>query len=421
MGIRSLMAKFKDILVIDREVSVDLEASKILASNESVPVLFESLNGQRAIGNLWSTRERICRALGVDARTLMENMSKAMSCPSDPKMVDEAPFKESRTEDINLGDLAIPKYYPVDGGRYLTSGVVIGEFEGVRNLSFHRMKMIGKNRLAIRLVPRDLFEMHRKAVESGKDLQIAIAIGLCPSILLPAAMTVGYGNDELRIANSLRELCLEEPVHVAKAGNGISVPAYSEIVLEGRITSEMVDEGPFVDITTTVDYVRKQPVVEIDAMSTRSEPIMQLLLSGGAEHRILMGMPREPVIYSGVGKVVPGVENVYLTEGSCGWLHGVVSIAKVDDEDGKKAGLAALDAHKSMKSVVVVDRDIDIYDPSDVEWAIATRFQPQRDLTILENCRGSSLDPSAGETTGKMVIDATIKGSDLTPFTRAKL
>lgn len=421
MGIRSLMAKFKEILVIDREVSVDSEASKILASNESVPVLFENLNGQRAIGNLWSTRERICRALGVDAKTLMENISKAMSSPSDPKMVDDAPFKELRTEDFDLSDLAIPKYYPVDGGRYITSGVVIGEYEGVRNLSFHRMMIIDKKRLAIRLVPRDLFEMHGKAVKAGKDLPIAIAIGLCPSILLPAAMTVGYGNDELRIANSLREQCLGEPVHITKTGNGVSVPTYSEVVFEGRITSEMADEGPFVDITTTVDYVRKQPVVEIDAMSTRSEPIMQLLLSGGAEHRILMGMPREPVIYSGVGKVVPGVENVYLTEGSCGWLHGVVSIEKADDDDGKKAGLAALEAHKSMKSVVVVDHDIDIYNPSDVEWAIATRFQPQRDLTILENYKGSSLDPSAGETTGKMVIDATIKGRDRAPFTRAKL
>lgn len=415
------MAKFKDILVIDREVSAELEAAKILASNESVPVLFKNLDGQSAIGNLWSTRERICRALSVDARTLMENMSKAMNGPSDPKMVEDAPLKEVRTEDFDLAALAIPKYYPVDGGRYITSGVVIGEFEGVRNLSFHRMKLIGRNRLAIRLVPRDLFDMHKKAAEAGKDLPIAIAIGLCPSILLPAAMTVGYGNDELRIANSLRKLCLGEPVHVTKMGNGITVPAYSEIVLEGRITSETTDEGPFVDITTTLDFVRKQPVVEIDAISTRSEPIMQLLLSGGAEHRILMGMPREPVIYSGVGKVVPGIDNVYLTEGSCGWLHGVVSIEKANEDDGKKAGLAAIEAHKSMKSVVVVDRDIDIYDPTDVEWAIATRFQPQRDLTILENCKGSSLDPSAGETTGKMVIDATIKGGDRAPFTRAKL
>lgn len=421
MSLRSLIELFPETKVIEGEISPDLEAAKILSENESVPVMFENIGGQKGIGNLWSTRERIYKALNVDQNQLMENMAKAMESPSDPLLRDEAPFMENRVERFDLRDMAIPKYYGADAGRYLTSGVVVGEYDGVRNLSFHRMLVIDDHRLAIRLVPRDLYSMHKRASEEGKEVPIAIAIGLCPSILLPAAMRVDYGVDELRIANSFRKLCLNQEVHVATTMNGISVPAYAEFVLEGRITNESTEEGPFVDVTGTVDYVRKQPIIEIDAINHREEPIMQLLLPAGAEHRILMGMPREPVIMSAVRKVVPRVNGVNLTRGGCGWLHGIISITTERPEDAKNAGEIALKAHSSMKNVVIVDEDIDIYDPVDVEWAIATRFQPPRDLIIIEGQKGSSLDPSAGETTGKMIIDATIKGDERDLFMKAQL
>ncbi len=421
MSIRNFIDIFEETVIIDRAVAPELEASKILAENDSVPVLFNNLNGQKAIGNLWSRRERICRALNVDQAQLIENMASAMEKPSDPLKREKAPFMENRIEKFDLRDLAIPKYHPNDGGRYLTSAVVIGEFDGIRNLSFHRMKILDDRRLAIRLIPRDLLTMQRKAMEDKKELPIAIAIGLCPTILLPAAMSVEFSIDELRIANTLRKLCLDQEVHVAVAGNGITVPAYAEFVLEGRITADVSDEGPFVDVTRTVDFVRKQPIVEIDAINHREDAIMQLLLPGYGEHRILMGMPREPVILSALRKILPKGACIYLTGGGCGWLHGVIAITPQHVDDAKKVGIVALEAHRSMKSVVIVDEDIDIFNPSEVEWAIATRFQPHRDLTVLENCRGSSLDPSAGETTSKMIIDATIKGTNKDPFKKAEL
>jgi len=421
LTLRSLQEQFPETVVIGDDMPAELEPSRVLRVNESVPVFFEHLNGQRAAGNLWSTRERICRALGVDQKGLMENMVKAMEAPSDPMVRDSAPFMERRLEDFDLREMAIPKYYPADGGRYITSAVVIGELNGVRNLSFHRMMILDEHRTAIRLVPRDLYKMHMQSLKEGKDLKVAVVIGLCPTILLPASMRVDYGVDELRIANSLRRLCLDQDVHVVVVGNGVTVPAYAEIVMEGRITGELADEGPFVDITGTVDKVRRQPILEIDAINQRDNPIMQLILPGGAEHRILMGMPREPVLLSAVSKVVPRVTGVHLTRGGCGWLHGIIAIATETEGDAERAGRAALEAHGSMKNVVVVDEDIDVFDPVEVEWAVATRFQPHRDIIILENCKGSSLDPSAEETTSKMIIDATIKGTNRKPFYKADL
>jgi 2,5-furandicarboxylate decarboxylase 1 len=184
-------------------------------------------------------------------------------------------------------------------------------------------------------------------------------------------------------------------------------------VLEGRITKELVSEGPFVDLTGTYDLVRQQPVIEIDRVTHRRDPIYQALLPGRLEHRLLMGMPREPTIYAEVSKVVHCL-NVHITPGGTSWLHAVVQIAVQKPNDGRQAIEAAFRGHSSLKHIVVVDRDIDIYDTGDVEWAIATRFQADRDLVVLADQPSSSLDPSAHHAPGqksrtaKMGLDATI-------------
>jgi len=365
------------------------------------------LDGFRAIGNLWSTRERIARAMKTTPMELTKKMMQAMSSPSPPLEVEAAPFDNNILTDFDLRESSVPKFYPGDGGRYITAGVVVAEHEGFRNLSFHRLMVIGENKLAIRLVPRHLYALHKRALDSGQDLKIAVAVGLCPAIMLSAAMNLEFGRDELTVANSLRQLCLGEPVSVRKIKNGLLVPAYAEYVFEGRITKEVHDEGPFVDITGTVDPVRKQPVVEIDRIYHRDEPIFQIILPGADEHYLMMGMPREPVIQRTVGLAVPEVHAVRLTEGGCCWLHGVVSITKQKEGDGVNAIMASLGAHPSMKMVTIVDKDIDIFDDREVEWAVATRFQGHKGLVIVENARGSSLDPSADETTTKVGIDAT--------------
>jgi UbiD family decarboxylase len=142
----------------------------------------------------------------------------------------------------------------------------------------------------------------------------------------------------------------------------------------------------------------------------RKDYVYEALLPSGAEHKLLMGLPHEALIWESVSKMVPNVYAVNLTPGGCGWLHAVISIEKQVDGDGKNALLAAFAAHPSLKHVVVVDKDINVFDVSDVEWAIATRFQASEDLVVVENVRGSTLDSSANQETGltsKMGIDAT--------------
>jgi UbiD family decarboxylase len=225
-------------------------------------------------------------------------------------------------------------------------------------------------------------------------------------VLFASAYSVPKGYDEFRLASAL----LGKPLELVKCGTvDTEVPANSEVVIEGQILpDELVDEGPFADITGTYDIVRKQPVLKVSRVTMRESPIYHALLPSGGEHRMLMGMPREPGIYSSVSKVTTA-KNACLTDGGCNWLHGVVSIEKTSQEDGKKAIDAAFEGHPSMKHVIVVDSDIDIFDMRDVEYAVATRFQADRDAVIIKGAKGSSLDPSAGEgaITTKVGIDAT--------------
>lgn len=407
MSIRALLSQIPETVVIKGRVSRELELTNALLKAKTAPVLFENLDGYTAVGNLWSTRERIAQVMHTSPRELGRKMLQAMDSPSQPQEIDNAPFDRNVLTDFDLRESAIPRFYKGDGGRFVTAGVVIAEHDGIRNMSFHRLMLIGERKFAIRVVPRHLHALHRRAMAQGKDLKIAIAIGLCPSIMLCAAMNVEFGKDELTVANSFRKLCLNEPVSVKRIKNGLLVPAFAEYILEGRVTKEVADEGPFVDITGTQDPVRKQPVVEIDRIYHRDDPIFQIILPGADEHYLMMGMPREPVIQRAVSVALPEVHGVRLTEGGCCWLHGVVSITKQKEGDSVNAIMAALGAHPSMKMVTVVDEDIDIYDDREVEWAVATRFQGHKGLVVIENARGSSLDPSADDTTTKVGIDAT--------------
>jgi UbiD family decarboxylase len=407
LSLRGLLEKFPETMVVEEPVSSDLELTRVLWQNRTVPVHFKDLDGKSAVGNVWSSRERIARAMACTASVLSDNMIRAMDSPSPPQEIENAPFDRNITESVDLSALPIPKFYEGDGGRFITAGVVVTEYDGVRNASYHRMMVIGRDRFSIRVVPRHLNALHKRASSKGEDLPVAVAVGLCPSIMLSAAMNVEFGKDELAVANSLRQLCLGEPVCVRRVKNGLMVPAFAEYVLEGRITGETANEGPFVDITGTRDPVRKQPVVEIDRICNRDDPLMQMILPGADEHYLMMGMPREPVIRRAVSAAVPEVHGVRLTEGGCCWLHGVVSITKQKEGDAVNAIMAALGAHPSMKLVTVVDGDIDVFDDREVEWAVATRFQGHKGLVMVEKARGSSLDPSADETTTKMGIDAT--------------
>ncbi len=413
---RDYLAQFKDeIRVISKPVNPDHELAAFLLKDRTTPFLFEDVRGRRVLGNIWADRRRIASAMETTVEQLPKLLLRAMRHPAG---FDEVANPYARSDDQDWERMPVPWYFPGDAGRYITPCIFVSEYGGMRNVSFHRIQVMGPRRGAIRIVPRHLDALRRQAEKDGKDLPVNIVMTFSPDVLLAGAMVLGLGDDELAIASALRHAWSGKPLQVARMPNGVLAPADAEVVFSGRVTHEMVDEGPFLDILGTYDPKRKQPVVLIDEIWAKRDPLVYALLSGGIEHFYLMGMPREPAIYDAVGRAVAKVRAVRLTEGGCCWLHGVVSIEKRHQGDAKNAAMAALGAHTSMKQVIVVDHDIDIFDDRQVEWALATRFQADRGLTVIHGARGSSLDLSAGETTAKLAIDATAPVGRLEEFRR---
>ncbi|MDR2866417.1 MAG: UbiD family decarboxylase [Methanomassiliicoccaceae archaeon] len=404
MSVRKFLTP--DTVNIDRHIDLNSQdITKQLARDQDKTFCFKGLSGGEAVGNIYSTRAKVAEAMNIGPSYISEHLAKAIACPRPVKIIDKPAFRKNNVP-VDLTSLPAPKYFPEDGGRYITAGVIIAEWNGVRNISFHRMMIIGRDKLAVRLVPRHLYTMHKAAKAAGKDLNVAICIGLRPEVLLAAATSTDYGIDELEIASAMCESSFKKPLEVGRCDNGILVPADADHVFEARITADETKEGPFVDITGTYDHIRDQPIIEIDKAWTSDRPLFHMLLPGGNEHYLFMGLPREPMILRTVRQAVPRTHAVRLTEGGCCWLHGVVSITKNKEGDGTNAIMAAFTGHPSMKQVIIVDSDINIFDDRQVEWAVATRFQGNRMLRIPD-AAGSSLDPSAGATTWKIGIDAT--------------
>lgn len=409
-----LIKKFGNVIEINDHVNKNLEVTKYLLKYPKNTVYFKNLDGYEAVGNIWAERKNISAALNNSE--ILPSILYAINNPIDYEILDKNPFYEK--SDFSLKELPIPKYFERDGSNYITSAIVFSEKGRKKNVSFHRMMVIDDKRVAIRLVPRDLYKMYEESVNEGNELKVSIVIGAYPTFLIAAATSVDYNLDESMIASSLRMKTMGEKEKMVRLSNGINVPLESEYVFEGKIINEKYPvEGPFLDITRTYDTKENQPILIFEKMYTNKRPIFHLLLSGGYEHYNLMGMPREPTIYQEVKNKGVDVLDVKLTYGGCSWLHGVVKIRKKCDDDGKNAIEGAFKGHRSLKHVVIVDDDIDINNSEEIEWAIATRFQGDRDM-VIKRVKGSSLDPSRYENdiTTKIGFDATIKGKERENF-----
>jgi 2,5-furandicarboxylate decarboxylase 1 len=411
---------------VARSVDPHLEMARVIRALGGRAVLFPDpqRSGWQVASGVCARREHFAWALGTDPSGIVPQLVNALHTPVVPPIVTEAPCQHIVDHAPDLDALPLLKHLAGDGGPYVTAGVaIIYDPDHGRNASFHRLMQVGPQTFTARIVEgRGTDTAWRKAVAQGRDLEVAICLGVPIHVLLAAAMSPAKGVDELAIAHALAPTPLTRCVTV-----DLEVPAECEVVLEGRITPRMAEEGPFIDLTETWDVVRQQPVVEIDCITYRQQPIYHALLPGGLEHKLLMGLPREPTIFQAVAEMVDCLA-VSITPGGMSWLHAVVQIAKHGPNDGRKAIKAAFQGHGSLKHVVVVDRDVDPFDPAAVEWAIATRFQADRDLMIFEDQPSSSLDPSAKAAPGqkarsaKMGLDATIPWTDGTgrPLSQAE-
>jgi len=394
---------------IKKPVDVKYEISTLMKMLEGVPLMFENVNGFSipVVANICATKQLVALGIGCDKTEIIHRLADAVGNPIEPNVVSADDYAEMSPD---LTKIPILTYYPFDGGPYIASSIVIAyDKEYGPNSSYHRMMVLDKDKFVVRILQRHLDEYLKRGLK-----EFAICIGNSIPVLVASAVSTGIDVSELAIANALSKTNLIEL-------GGFKVPQ-SEIVLIAELTEEEHDEGPFLDLTETMDIVRKQRVIRVKKMFWRKDPVYHALLPGGLEHKILMGMPREPTIYREVSKVCE-VKDVLITPGGCSWLHGAVSIKKKHPDDGRKAIEAAFKGHKSMKHLFIVDDDIDIHNPQEIEWAMATRFQGDRDM-IIKKEKGSSLDPSSDletKMTTKIGFDLTIPSDDIKSFKKPEL
>jgi len=361
-----------------------------LKQAEPQPLLFEQVieSPFQVAGNLFCGKAAFADYFGIPISQIIPLMTAAIQQRRPGPVVTQAACQEVVDLAPNLDRLPILRHCEGDGGNYISSGVVIARHPRYgQNADFHRCMQFSKTEMAVRVVKSRHFDAFLQDLGA---VDVAICIGNGPNVLAAAATSVELGIDELEIANAL------EPLPLVKAQTvDLYVPAECEFVLEGTVYRDRRHaEGPFVDLTETYDVVRQEPVLVVKAITHRKDAIWQALLPGALEHKLLMGMPREPTIFRKVNEVVRCLD-VNVNPGGCSWLHAIVQIDKQAEDDGRKAIAAAFEGHRSCKHVFVVDADIDIYDPLSVEWAMATRFQGDRDLVLYDKAPGSSLDPSA--------------------------
>jgi UbiD family decarboxylase len=394
---------------ISKPVDLKYEVSTLMKMLDGRVLLFDHVKGSTmpVIANVCSTRDLVATGLGIRREKLIAKLADAIDHPKKAHVIDAQGYEEIGAD---LGKLPILTHYPKDPGPYISSGVVAANDKeyGV-NFSYHRAQVLGKGKLVLRILQRHLDAYIQRGL---KDFAICISSPV--QVLVSAAISVDTGISEADIANTLEETPLLRL-------DGHLVPP-SDIVITAELTGELHDEGPFLDLTETFDIIRKQRVAQVKKIYMRKGAMYHALLPGGLEHKVLMGMPREPTIYREVAKVCD-VKDVLVTPGGCSWLHGAVSIRKKNPDDGRKAIEAAFKGHKSMKHVFIVDDDINIHDPNEIEWAMATRFQADKNM-IMKREKGSSLDPSSDmetQMTCKVGFDLTIPEGGKKEFKRPTL
>jgi 2,5-furandicarboxylate decarboxylase 1 len=414
----AIVEKAGDVRRVSRRVNAKFEVAAVAKRVDPGPVLFfENVDGYDipVVVGMDSTRDRIARSIGTTPQGLTDVYAAALKSPLAPEDVDSGPVKEVVTlgDDIHLTrDLPILTHYQDDGGPYITSGLLVAEdpVAGVRNISYHRLQVTGPRELRLLMLPRHLKALYAAVEECGRELPIAIVLG-CDTPQRLAAATWGasipLGMDEFSISGALKGT--PERL-VACETNGVRVPANAEIIIEGAILPNVRgEEGQFAEFTGNYGPKTQAPIIRVDALTRRADAIYQGLVAFTTEHLHLLGLPYEPVVRDAVRQVLPSASAVHVTPGGCGKFHVVVQITKKHEADGRDAVRAALNAIRDIKMVTVVDEDVDPFDMRDVEWALATRFQADRDVIVVERSWGNLLDPSTQGTqmTAKLGLDAT--------------
>jgi len=400
------------LAVAHRGVSLIDELAAVAKKLENErAVLFPGPGGHAisVVANLFANRSWIADALGAPIDRLLSKFQNAVRNPLPWVEVTRARVQEVVHQKIDLlKQLPIPKHNEHDSGPYITAALLIARNpkSGIQNVSIHRCQVSGRDRIGILLLPRHTQHYFRLAEAVGEALEIALVIGAHPACMLASQAIAALDSDEMEIAGAL----LGQPVEMVKCRtNRVRVPAHAEIVIEGRILPKVREpEGPFGEFPQYYGPRAEREVIQVDAITHRKNPIFHTIVGGGVEHLLLGAIPREATLLEHLQRSFPSVRDVRLTRGGTHRYHLAVKAEKTSQGEPKNIIMSAFGAHYDIKQVVVVDMDVNIDDENEIEWAIATRFQADRDLVVVSGAQGSKLDPSSDNgISAKMGLDAT--------------
>lgn len=414
--LRSALRRFEQAGVLQHvtaPVDLDYEVAAVLWRLRHGPtVVFDNVQGSDVpiVGNVLNSRDKLAIALGLPRQDLLDRLTTAARETIPTNEVGDAPCQErSIAADVDVLDLLpIPLISEHDGGRYISAGLMIARdpTTGRRNVAICRVQPRPGNRLGCYLAPTHTYQFLQQCKELGRPLEVAVVIGVHPALMAASQLLVP--GDELEHAGAI----FGAPVDVAACRTvDLDVPAGAEIVIEGRIDPTVTEEeGPFGEFPGTYAPARMNPVIEVTHVSTRHAPMFQMIVGGRhPEHLITGAVAREATLLTAVRAVVPGAREVLLPEGGVCRFHAVISIRKRVEGEGKLAIMAALTNQDLLKHVVVVDDDIDVSDPVQVEWAVATRMRAHEDLVMIQGCKSNPVDPmSQDRTITKLGVDATL-------------
>ncbi len=377
-------------------------------------MLFENVKGSAfpVLTNLHASRGRLAAAIGARPEAMLPTYLRAMERPIAPRIVPTGPVKEvvRRGREVDLTTLPQIVHHQGDAGPYVTAAISFAKDPASEtwNCAYNRLMLQGRDTTSIHLtLGKHLWEFAKIAEARREPLPVAFAIGVHPAIALGALAIGSIDEDERAIMGAL----LGEPLELVKCETSdVLVPAHAELVLEGEILpAARVAEGPFGEFTGYSLGERQREVVRYTAITHRRDAMFQDITVAHLDHMLLSTIPMEANLYRAVRAMVPSIRAVRVP----GPFTCYVSIEQRLPGQAKNAIMAVLGADLYMKRVVVVDHDVDVFDDRQVNWAIATRCQPDRDITIITHARGSDLDPSSREDgyTAKWGVDATAKPS----------
>lgn len=432
MAYQDLKAFFKELekadgelIRIKEELSPCLELLAVLkrvgSEGGGPAVLFEKIKGYEGFsvtGNVLGTTKRLAIAMGVPGEKVYEEYLKRRENLIPPKTVRTGPVKEviiKKGIDL-LAQLPSVVHHQKDSGAYLSAGILIGKDPetGVRSMGIHRLEIKGKNRMGVLLHSAPLSEYFAKAESKGKAWDCAVAVGVEPTILSASVAKGGLGTDKLAMAGGLRGEAVKQ---VRCETVDVMVPAYAEVIIEGRVLPKVREkEGPFGE-STGYYLTYNSPVIEVTAITRRKNPIFEIIEPWGPEGEVLMYIGYGTEMFRQLKQLAPNVVGFHLVPGTCS-SHAVIQVNERGRAEARRILHMALSTFFNLKKVTVVDTDVDIYNLQEVEWAAATRFQADKDLVVVTDVPGLGIDPSTkeGGFTAKIGIDATVPAGEPDKF-----